>query len=69
MKDGDDYGEIGGLNVRGGVGEAEVLGKNFPQCRSVQHRSHITSPGIEPDRRGGKPTTNRLSYGTAIILV
>jgi hypothetical protein len=27
----------------------------------------MTRPGIEPCRRGGKPATNHLSYGTAIL--
>jgi hypothetical protein len=25
----------------------------------------MTRPGLEPGRRGGKPATNRLSYGAA----
>jgi hypothetical protein len=39
-------------------GEIEVLGENLPQC-----------PDANPGRRGGKPVTNRLSYGTAFLLV
>jgi hypothetical protein len=38
-------------------------------CRSATlstTKSHMTWPGIEPCRRGGKPATNRLSYGTAL---
>jgi hypothetical protein len=47
------------------AGESEVLGKNLPQRHFVLHKSDLTRPGIEPDRRGGKPATNRLSYGAA----
>jgi hypothetical protein len=47
------------------AGEAEVLGENRPQLHFVHHKSNMTKPGFEPGRRGGNPTTNRLSYGAA----
>jgi hypothetical protein len=48
------------------AGETEELGENLPQCRFVQHKPHMLCPDANPGRRGGKPATNRLSYGTAI---
>jgi hypothetical protein len=41
--------------------ETEVLGENLPQRHFVHHKSHMTRP-----EGGGKPATNRLSYGAAI---
>jgi hypothetical protein len=38
--------------------ETEVLGENLAQRHFV-----TTNPG----RRGGKPATNRLSYGAALL--
>jgi hypothetical protein len=47
------------------AGETEVLGENLPQCRFV----HPTCfPDANPSRCGGKPATNRLTYGTAIYI-
>jgi hypothetical protein len=34
------------------------------QCLFVHHKSYMTSLGLNPGRHGGKPATNRLSYGT-----
>jgi hypothetical protein len=46
-------------------GETEVFGENLSQCDFVHHESHMTWPGSNTGRRGGKPATNRLSYGMA----
>jgi hypothetical protein len=51
------------------AGETEVLGENLPQ-------RHFVPPQIPHDqvrfrtlnRSGGKPATNRLSYGAALTL-
>jgi hypothetical protein len=50
------------------TGETEVLGENLPRrhfCSSQNPTS--PDPGFNPGRRGGKPATNRLSYGAAIF--
>jgi hypothetical protein len=52
------------------AGETEVLGENLPQRHSVHHKiPHDQTRARTPDRRGGKPATNRFSYGAAIRTV
>jgi hypothetical protein len=50
------------------AGETEVLGENLPQrhCCPSQNPTW-PDPGLNLGRRGGKPATNRLSYGAAIM--
>jgi hypothetical protein len=44
------------------AGETEVLGEDLPQ----HHFCPSQNPTLpDPGRRGGKPATNRLSYGAA----
>jgi hypothetical protein len=49
------------------AGETEVLlGENLPQRHFCPSQNPTWSdPGLNPGRRGGKPATNRLSYGAA----
>jgi hypothetical protein len=46
------------------AGETEILGENLPQRHFCPSQNPTwLDPGLNPGRRGGKPTTNRLSYG------
>jgi hypothetical protein len=48
------------------AGETEVLGENLPQRHfRPSHNPTLPDPGLNPGHRGGKPATNRLSYGAA----
>jgi hypothetical protein len=52
------------------AGETEVLGENLPQRHFCPSQNPTwPDPGLNPGRRGGKPATNRLSYGAAIVLL
>jgi hypothetical protein len=48
------------------AGETEVLGENLPQLHFCPSQNLTwPDPGLNPGSRGGKPATNRLSYGAA----
>jgi hypothetical protein len=48
------------------AGETEVLGENLTQRHFCPSQNPTwPDPGLNPGRRGGKPETNRLSYGAA----
>jgi hypothetical protein len=51
------------------TGETEVLEENLPQRHFCPSKNPTwPDPGLNPGRRGGKPATNRLSYGAAYLL-
>jgi hypothetical protein len=49
------------------AGETQVLlGENLPQRHFCPSQNPTwPDPDLNPGRRGGKPMTNRLSYGAA----
>jgi hypothetical protein len=50
------------------AGESEVLGENLPQRHFCPSQNPTwPDPGLNRGRRGGKPATNRLSYGAALF--
>jgi hypothetical protein len=51
------------------AGETEVLGENLAQRHFCPSQNPTwPDPGLNPGRRGGKPATNRLSYGAAFPI-
>jgi hypothetical protein len=48
------------------VGETEVLGENLPSATLSTTNPTWPDPSSNPGRRGGKPATNRLSYGAEV---
>jgi hypothetical protein len=52
------------------AGETEVLGGYLPQRHFCPSQNPTwPDPGLNLGRRGGKPATNRLRYGAAIMSV
>jgi hypothetical protein len=51
------------------AGETELFGENLPRRHFVHHKSHSPYPGKNPGCRGGKPATNRFSYGAAQTFI
>jgi hypothetical protein len=58
----DDGGFDGMKSGRGNRSTRTKLSQRY----FVHRKSHFSNPGLNPRRRGGKPETNRLSYGAAI---
>jgi hypothetical protein len=42
--------------------------KTCPSATFVHYKIQRAHPGLNPGRRGGKPATNRLSYGAANFM-
>jgi hypothetical protein len=49
--------------------ETEILGESLPHCHFTTTNPTWPEPGSNPDRRDGKPVTNRLGYGAAYCHV
>jgi hypothetical protein len=49
-------------------GKPKYLEKTFPSATLSNTNPTWPDPGSNPGRRGGKPATNRLSYGAANLL-
>jgi hypothetical protein len=49
------------------AGETEVAEKTCPSATLSTTNPVWPDPGSNPGRRGGKPATNRLSYGAAFL--
>jgi hypothetical protein len=64
----DDYddGKFGEMKIARGIRSTWI---NLPQYHFVHHKPHMPCPDANPGRRGGKPATNRLSYGTAYLEI
>jgi hypothetical protein len=63
MIDADDCGAIGGMKI--GRGNQSTRRKPAPAPLCPPQIPHDQTLGSNPGRRGGKPATNRLSYGAA----
>jgi hypothetical protein len=59
-----DCGAIGGIKI--GRGNRSIRRKPAPAPLCPPQIPHDQTPGSNPGRRGGKPATNRLSYGAAL---
>jgi hypothetical protein len=55
-------GEFGGMNWQG---KPKYSDKTCPGATLSTTNPTLPDPGSNPGRRGGKPATNRLSYGAA----
>jgi hypothetical protein len=49
--------------------ESKVIVDDLPHCHFVRNKFHMTWLEIKPVRRVGRPETNHLSYGTAMIII
>jgi hypothetical protein len=61
-----DCGEIGGMKI--GRGNRNTRRKTCPSTTLFTINPTWLDPGLNPGLRCGKPATNRLSYGAAIVV-
>jgi hypothetical protein len=61
-----DDGEFGGIMI--GRGNRSTRDKTCPRA-AMSNTNPTCCPDANPDRRGGKPATNRLNYGTAFPIL
>jgi hypothetical protein len=66
MIDEDDCGAIGGIKI--GRGNRSTRRKSVPAPLCSPQIPHDQTRARTPGRRGGKPATNRLSYGVALYV-
>jgi hypothetical protein len=66
MIDEGDCGTIGGMKI--GRGNRSTRRKPAPEPLCPPQIPHDQTQARTPGRRGGKPATNRLSYGAAFLL-
>jgi hypothetical protein len=59
-----DDGEFGGMKTV--QGKPKYSEKTCPSATLSTTNPTWSDPGLNPGRRGGKPATNRLSYGAAL---
>jgi hypothetical protein len=55
--------------IFGAIGGMKIGWENLPQRHFVHHKIPHDTRSRTPDRSGGKPVTNRLSYGAAFFIV
>jgi hypothetical protein len=65
MIDESDCGATGGMKI--GKGNRSTRRKPEPAPLYPPQIPHDQTRARAPGRRGGKPATNRLSYGTAVL--
>jgi hypothetical protein len=63
MIDGDEFGAVGGMNEW--HRKPKFSEKTCPSAAVSTADPTTLDPGSNPDRRGGKPATDRLIQGTA----
>jgi hypothetical protein len=62
-----DCGAIGRMKI--GRGKPKYSEKTCPSATLFTTNPTLPDPGLNPGRRGGKPATNRFSYGAACVEV